>query len=38
MSEEGAVQIFRPLSKNNFILGAVGALQFDVVVLRLKNE
>ncbi|ASX26730.1 peptide chain release factor 3 [Candidatus Williamhamiltonella defendens] len=38
LSEEGAVQIFRPLSNNNLILGAVGALQFDVVVSRLKNE
>ncbi|ATW34289.1 peptide chain release factor 3 [Candidatus Williamhamiltonella defendens] len=38
LSEEGAVQIFRPLSNNNMILGAVGALQFDVVVSRLKNE
>ena len=38
LSEEGATQIFRPLNSNNLILGAVGALQFDVVAYRLKNE
>ncbi|PCS23451.1 peptide chain release factor 3 [Candidatus Enterovibrio escicola] len=38
MSEEGAVQIFRPLVSNNLIVGAVGVLQFDVVVARLKSE
>lgn len=36
--EEGAVQLFRPLSGNEFILGAVGVLQFDVTVARLKAE
>ncbi len=38
LSEEGAVQVFRPLVGNNYILGAVGVLQFDVVMERLKNE
>ena len=38
MSEEGATQLFRPLSNNDLILGAVGILQFDVVSWRLKNE
>ena len=38
LSEEGAVQVFRPLSTNDLILGAVGALQFDVVAWRLRNE
>lgn len=38
LSEEGAVQVFRPLSGNTYILGAVGVLQFDVVCQRLKNE
>lgn len=38
LSEEGTTQIFRPLSSNDLILGAVGALQFDVVAYRLKNE
>ncbi|MGB0898610.1 MAG: peptide chain release factor 3, partial [Psychrobium sp.] len=38
LSEEGAVQVFRPLRSNELILGAVGILQFDVVVARLKSE
>ncbi|KLN97807.1 peptide chain release factor 3 [Moellerella wisconsensis] len=38
LSEEGAVQVFRPLANNDLIVGAVGVLQFDVVVSRLKNE
>ena len=38
LSEEGAVQLFRPLDNNDLILGAVGVLQFDVVVHRLKGE
>ena len=38
LSEEGATQLFRPLSHNDLILGAVGILQFDVVIWRLKNE
>ena len=38
LSEEGAVQVFRPLSNNDLIVGAVGVLQFDVVVARLKAE
>lgn len=38
LSEEGATQFFRPLSSNDLILGAVGALQFDVVAYRLKDE
>ncbi len=38
LSEEGATQIFRPLTSNDLILGAVGILQFDVVAHRLKNE
>jgi peptide chain release factor 3 len=38
LSEEGATQVFRPLINNDLILGAVGALQFDVVAWRLKNE
>ncbi|MCC5879385.1 MAG: peptide chain release factor 3, partial [Idiomarina sp.] len=32
LSEEGAVQVFRPLVSNDLIVGAVGVLQFDVVV------
>lgn len=38
LSEEGATQVFRPLSSNDLILGAVGVLQFDVVAHRLKFE
>ncbi|MDN3647984.1 peptide chain release factor 3 [Reinekea marina] len=38
LSEEGAVQVFRPLRNNDLIVGAVGTLQFDVVAHRLKAE
>ncbi len=38
LSEEGAVQLFQPLKNNDLVLGAVGQLQFDVVVFRLKDE
>jgi len=38
LAEEGAVQLFRPVMENTFILGAVGVLQFDVVIARLKAE
>lgn len=38
LSEEGAVQVFRPIMSNDLIVGAVGVLQFDVVVSRLKHE
>ncbi|QCI24045.1 peptide chain release factor 3 [Buchnera aphidicola (Macrosiphoniella sanborni)] len=38
LSEEGTVQVFRPIINNNLILGAIGMLQFDVVIERLKIE
>lgn len=38
LAEEGAVQLFRPLVNNDYILGAVGVLQFDVIVARLADE
>ena len=38
LSEEGATQVFRPISNSSQILGAVGILQFDVVSHRLKYE
>ena len=38
LSEEGATQVFRPLQRNEVIVGAVGILQFDVVAHRLKHE
>jgi peptide chain release factor 3 len=38
LAEEGAVQVFRPMLGNDYILGAVGVLQFDVIISRLKDE
>lgn len=38
MAEEGAIQVFRPLGAKDYILGAVGVLQFDVTMARLKSE
>lgn len=38
LSEEGATQVFRPLSDNRIIVGAIGILQFDVVAHRLLHE
>ena len=38
LAEEGAVQLFRPIRGGETILGAVGALQFDVTANRLKVE
>lgn len=38
LAEEGAVQYFRPIKGNDYILGAVGVLQFDVTMARLKAE
>ncbi len=38
LAEEGAVQVFRPLLGSDWILGAVGVLQFDVIVARLRDE
>lgn len=38
LAEEGAIQVFRPLRGGDYILGAVGVLQFEVTVARLKNE
>ncbi len=38
LSEEGATQVFMPLTNNDLIVGAVGVLQFDVVAFRLKGE
>jgi peptide chain release factor 3 len=38
MAEEGAVQLFRPIMGSDYILGAVGVLQFDVTMARLKAE
>lgn len=38
LAEEGAVQVFRPVTGSDTILGAVGVLQFEVTMARLKTE
>jgi peptide chain release factor 3 len=38
LAEEGAVQLFRPTMGSDYILGAVGVLQFEVTMARLKAE
>ena len=38
LSEEGAIQVFRPTLSNEQWLGVVGKLQFDVVQYRIQNE
>jgi peptide chain release factor 3 len=38
LGEEGAVQVFKPVTGGDLILGAVGVLQFDVVASRLMGE
>jgi peptide subunit release factor RF-3 len=38
LGEEGAVQVFKPVTGGDLILGAVGVLQFEVVASRLLNE
>ncbi|MFZ5572993.1 MAG: peptide chain release factor 3 [Thermodesulfobacteriota bacterium] len=38
LAEEGVVQVFRPFTVNSHILGAVGMLQFDITMERLKTE
>jgi peptide chain release factor 3 len=38
LAEEGVTQLFRPLLGADFIVGAVGQLQFEVMADRLANE
>ena len=38
LTEEGAIQLLRPLVGNDYVLAAVGLLQFDVIKARLENE
>ncbi|WP_312161625.1 peptide chain release factor 3 [Phenylobacterium sp.] len=38
LAEEGVTQLFRPLIGSDFIVGAVGQLQFEVMADRLANE
>jgi peptide chain release factor 3 len=38
LAEEGVTQLFRPRLGSDFIVGAVGTLQFEVMADRLANE
>jgi peptide chain release factor 3 len=38
LAEEGAIQVFRPINSSEYILGAVGVLQFEVTASRLLTE
>ncbi len=39
LGEEGAIQVFKPVAAGGaMLLGAIGALQFEVVSHRLKSE
>jgi peptide chain release factor 3 len=38
LSEEGATQLFQPVSSPIPVLGVVGVLQFDVIKSRLEGE
>src|SRR5690606_15490920 len=38
LAEEGVTQLFRPLIGADLVIGAVGALQFEVLEERLKAE
>jgi len=38
LAEEGAIQVFKPLIGSDYIMGAVGVLQFEVTMARLQNE
>ena len=38
LAEEGTTQVFRPQMGSDWIVGAVGLLQFDVVMHRLEHE
>jgi len=38
LAEEGASQVFKPINKNEIVVGAVGVLQFDLVAFRLADE
>ncbi|MCY4167261.1 MAG: peptide chain release factor 3 [Rhodobacter sp.] len=37
-AEEGAAKVFKPMIGSGFIVGVVGALQFDVLASRIKLE
>jgi peptide chain release factor 3 len=38
IAEEGAARVFKPRVGGNFIVGVVGALQFDVLADRIRTE
>jgi peptide chain release factor 3 len=38
LAEEGAIQVFKPFLGTQFIVGAVGQLQLEVMKYRLKSE
>lgn len=38
LAEEGAARVFKPLIGANWIIGVVGALQFDVLADRIRTE
>ena len=37
-AEEGAAKVFKPMIGSGFIIGVVGALQFDVLASRIEQE
>jgi peptide chain release factor 3 len=38
LAEEGVARIFKPLTDSSWIVGVVGALQFDVLTDRIRTE
>jgi len=38
MAEEGAASVFKPMNGGEWVVGVVGALQFDILADRIKNE
>ena len=38
LAEEGVIQVFRPMISNQIVLGAVGVLQFEITMERLRTE
>ena len=38
LAEEGVTQLFKPFMGSDMIVGAVGALQIDVMAERIKHE
>ena len=38
LAEEGATQVFKPVARNEYLIGAIGVLQFDLVAFRLLSE